>query len=161
MRNAERGTWNVERGTWNVELQLAVPRSTFSVQRFESGCQLRAHRRHGLARAADAEVDDELGGVAAGGGADGGDLIRDGGRAGGERPVDERPRAGAADEGPVGRGSATALDVVDHAAAAGGVGALPLELERPVAEEAGRIRKEIDRLLDTDYLRVYKEIPKK
>jgi len=29
------------------------------------------------------------------------------------------------------------------------------------AEEAGRIRKEIDRLLDTDYLRVYKEIPKK
>lgn len=29
------------------------------------------------------------------------------------------------------------------------------------SDEAGRIRKEIDRLLDTDYLRVYKEIPKK
>jgi hypothetical protein len=29
------------------------------------------------------------------------------------------------------------------------------------ADEAGRIRKEIDRLLDTDYLKVYREIPKK
>jgi hypothetical protein len=28
-------------------------------------------------------------------------------------------------------------------------------------DEAGRIRKEVDRLLDTDYLKVYREIPKK
>lgn len=30
-----------------------------------------------------------------------------------------------------------------------------------MASEAGRIRKEVDRILDTDYQRVYKEIPKK
>jgi len=30
----------------------------------------------------------------------------------------------------------------------------------PFSEEAGRIRKEIDRVLDTDYLKVYREIPK-
>lgn len=29
------------------------------------------------------------------------------------------------------------------------------------ADEAGRIRKEVDRLLDTDYLKTYREIPKK
>jgi hypothetical protein len=31
----------------------------------------------------------------------------------------------------------------------------------PFAEDAARIRKEVDRILDTDYLRVYAEVPKK
>jgi hypothetical protein len=41
-----------------------------------------------------------------------------------------------------------------------GLGAAEKSFE-PFAEEAGRIRKEVDRLLDTDYQRVYREVPKK
>jgi hypothetical protein len=30
----------------------------------------------------------------------------------------------------------------------------------PFSEEAARIRKEVDRVLDIDYLRIYRELPK-